>query len=165
MELFFGHRESQCQTRWTNWNKLAFPFLWNSINLKLCKRESLLITFADRGLDIVDIKTKIESLFAKQVLQLIKEHRAKWTFLAVYWLGIHLKEYVASFPHYLFRFQNKYPTRPRITKVCPTIDFYPNVSMRNCRPPIYRPGMENSTLDNTYPKFAMWMSFVETTLF
>ena len=47
--------------------------------------------------NIVDIKTKIESLFVKQVLQLIKEHRAKWTFLAVYWLGIHLREYVASF--------------------------------------------------------------------
>ena len=44
----------------------------------------------------VDIKTNIEYLPVKQVLQLIKEHRAKWTFLAVHWLGIHL-EYVASF--------------------------------------------------------------------
>jgi hypothetical protein len=77
-------------------NKLAFTFLWNN-KPEALKRESLLNTYADGGLNIVDIKTKIESLFVKQVLQLIKEHRAKWTFLAVYWLGIHLKEYVASF--------------------------------------------------------------------
>ena len=49
-------------------------------------------TFADARLNVVDIRTKIQSLFVKQVLQLIKEHRVKWTFLAVYWLGIHLKE-------------------------------------------------------------------------
>ena len=77
-------------------NKLAFTFLWNN-KPEALKRESLLNTYANGGLNIVDIKTKIESLFVKQVLQLIKEHRAKWTFLAVYWLGIHLREYVASF--------------------------------------------------------------------
>ena len=77
-------------------NKLAFTFLWNN-KPEALKRESLVNTYADGGLNIVDIKTKIASLFVKQVLQLIKEHRAKWTFLAVYWLGRHLREYVASF--------------------------------------------------------------------
>ena len=83
----------QCQTRWKHLRKLAFPFLWNS-KPEVLKRESLLNTFADGCLNIVDIITKVESLFDKQVLQLIKEHRTNWTFLAVYWLGIHLNEYV-----------------------------------------------------------------------
>ena len=80
VKLFLGHRDSQCQTRWT---KVAFSFLWNSKPDAL-QRDSLLNTFADGGLNIIYIKTKIESLFVKQVLQLIKELRAKWTFLAVY---------------------------------------------------------------------------------
>ena len=66
VELFLGHRDSQCQTRWTNLNKLAFPFLWNS-KLEALQRDSLLNAFADGGLNI-DIKTKIESLFVKQLL-------------------------------------------------------------------------------------------------
>ena len=36
----------------------AFPFLWNSKPEALI-RKSVLNTFADRGLNIVDIKTKI----------------------------------------------------------------------------------------------------------
>ena len=51
----------------TNWH---FHF-FGTINRKL-KRKSLLNTFADGGLNIVDIRTKIESLFVKTVLQLIK---------------------------------------------------------------------------------------------
>ena len=107
------HRKSRCQTKWTNVNKLAFPFLWNSKSEALI-RESLLKTFADGGFNIIDIRTKIESLFVKQVLQLIKEHRAKWNVLAVYWLGIHNKKYVRPLPHYLLRIQNKYPNRSTI---------------------------------------------------
>ena len=58
--------------------KIAFPFLWNS-KPEALKIESLLNT-------LEDFITKIESIFVKQVLQLSKEHRAEWTFLAVNWL-------------------------------------------------------------------------------
>ena len=64
----------------TDKQKDLYKSLWNS-KLVALKRESLLNTFADGGLNVVDIRTKIESLSVKQVLQLIKEHRAKWTFL------------------------------------------------------------------------------------
>ena len=37
---------------------MAYPFLWNS-KPKALKRESLLNTFADGGLTIVDMRTKI----------------------------------------------------------------------------------------------------------
>ena len=50
---------------------MAFPFLWIS-KPEALKRKSLLNTFTDGGLNIVDIRTKIESLFVKKVLQLIK---------------------------------------------------------------------------------------------
>ena len=43
----------------------------NSVPNKALKRKSLSNTFAE-GLNIVDIRTKIESLFVKKVLQLIK---------------------------------------------------------------------------------------------
>ena len=78
---------------------MAFPFLWNS-KPEALTRKSLLNTFADGGFTIVDIRTKIESLFVKQVLQLIKEHNARWTFLAMYYLGIHVKEHLILFRLY-----------------------------------------------------------------
>ena len=78
---------------------MAFPFLLNS-KPEALKRKSLLNTFADGGLNIVDIRTKIESLFVKINLQLIKEHNARGNFLAVYWLGIHLKDHLVLFRRY-----------------------------------------------------------------
>ena len=57
---------------------MAFPFLWNS-KPEALKRKSLLNTFPDGGLNIVDIRTKIVSLFVKINLQLIKEHNARGT--------------------------------------------------------------------------------------
>ena len=47
-------------------NTLAFLFVWIR-KPEALKRESLLNTFADGGLNIVDIRTKIGSLFVKQV--------------------------------------------------------------------------------------------------
>ena len=49
-------------------NSGAFPFLWNS-KPEALQRKSLLNTFADGGLNIVDLRTKIESLFVKTLLQ------------------------------------------------------------------------------------------------
>jgi len=36
------------------------------------------------------------------MLQFIIEHRAKCTSLAVYWLGIHIREYVEQIPNYYY---------------------------------------------------------------
>ena len=66
------------------YNELVCPFLLKSKHEAL-KRESPLNTFEDGALNSVDTRTKIGYLYFKQVLQLIKEHRAKLTFLAVYW--------------------------------------------------------------------------------
>ena len=61
MQLHLAHRESTKQGS----EKLAFPFLWNS-KPEALKRKSLLSTFADGGLNIVDIRPKIESIFVKK---------------------------------------------------------------------------------------------------
>ena len=59
--------------------KLAYPFLWNSKSEAL-KRESLLNTFGDGSVNIVYIiELKYNLYSSKNVLQLIKEHRAKWS--------------------------------------------------------------------------------------
>ena len=60
--LHLVHRESYLTTQQIKkvekLKTMAYPFLWNSKPVAL-KRESLLNTFADEGLDIVDIRTKI----------------------------------------------------------------------------------------------------------
>ena len=78
--------------------------IFGTVNPKLITinhRKSLLITFPDGGLNIVDLRTKIEFLFVKKkVLQIIKSI-TQVTFLAVYWLVIHLKEHLVLFRLYL----------------------------------------------------------------
>ena len=51
----------QCQTKWKHLNKLVFLFLMNC-KPEALKRESLLSKFVDGGLNIVDIKTKVECI-------------------------------------------------------------------------------------------------------
>ena len=62
VRLHLVHRESYLITKQLkkveNRKTMAYPFLWNSKPVAL-KRESLLNTFADGGLNIVDIRTKI----------------------------------------------------------------------------------------------------------
>ena len=96
---------------------MAFPFRWNS-KPEAWKRKSRLNTFADGGINIVDIRTKIEYLFVKQILQLIKEHNAMWTFLAVYWLGIHLKNVQSVRLFLLLAFQTNF-TKQQTYEVSP----------------------------------------------
>jgi len=77
-------------------NKLIFTFLWNK-QPEALKRETLYNTFLNGGLNIIDIKTKLASFRVIQVLQIIKGQGAKWKHLAVYWLGLHLRNYVRAF--------------------------------------------------------------------
>ena len=62
VRLHLVHRESYLTTKQLKkvekLKTMAYPFLWNSKPVAL-KRESLFNTFADGGLNIVDIRTKI----------------------------------------------------------------------------------------------------------
>ena len=91
-----------CSSIWYVGSLILMPenvrrtFLWKN-QPEAIKRETLFNEFPKGGLNIVDIQTKLESLLVKQVLQLIKGTKAKWTYLAVYWIGLHLKHFVPSF--------------------------------------------------------------------
>ena len=77
-------------------NKILFSFLWSN-KMETVKRLTLIDSFENGGLDIVDIKTKLETFRVSQVLQLIKGTKANWKYFAVYWLGFHLRKYVPAF--------------------------------------------------------------------
>ena len=79
-----------------NLNKLLFSFLWSK-KQDVDKRLTLINNFQNGGLDIVDIKTKLETFLVGQVLQLIKGTKAKWKYVAIYWIGLHLRKYVPLF--------------------------------------------------------------------
>ena len=77
-------------------SKIIFSFLWSN-KMESVKRLTLIDSFENGGLDIVDIKTKLETFRVSQVLQLIKGTKANWKYCAVYWLGFHLRKYVPAF--------------------------------------------------------------------
>ena len=79
-----------------NLNKLLFSFIWSN-KTEVVKRLTLINNFQNGGLDIVDIKTKLETFLVGQVLQLIKGTKAKWKYFAIYWIGLHLRKYVPLF--------------------------------------------------------------------
>ena len=90
-------------------NKLIFTFLWKS-KPEAIKRETLLNDYRNGGLNVVDIQTKLQSFMIKQVLQLIKGTKAKWKYLAVYWIGLHLRKYVPSFASLLIPHSERIPS-------------------------------------------------------
>ena len=61
-------------------------------------------------MNVVDIQTKLQSFMIKQVLQLIKGTKAKWKYLAVYWMGLHLRKYVPSFASLLIPHSERIPS-------------------------------------------------------
>ena len=77
-------------------NKLIFNFLWNG-KPEAIKRETLYNSFDKGGLNVVDIKSKLESFRILQILSLIKGTKSKWKYFAVYWIGLHLRKYVSAF--------------------------------------------------------------------
>ena len=80
-----------------NLNKLPFSFLWSN-KPEVVKGLTLINNLQNGGVDIVDIKTKLETFLVGQVLQLIKgTNNAKWKYFAIYWICLHLRKYVPPF--------------------------------------------------------------------
>ena len=73
-------------------NKMMFSFLWNN-KTELINRHTLHNNFKDGGLNVVNIRIKLNALLIKHVLKLIKGNESKWTFFARYWIGIQLRKY------------------------------------------------------------------------
>ena len=89
-------------------NKLIFSFLMEQQTEGL-KLETLINSFDEGGLNIVDIQTKLASFRIKLVLQLIKGEKVKWKYYAVYWIGLNLRKYVSNFNSLTIPHSDKIP--------------------------------------------------------
>ena len=76
--------------------RIIFTFVWTNQHEAL-KRNTVYNSFDKGDLNITDIKTKLDAFLVKQVIQLINGHEAKWTFFAIYWLGLHIRQYVPAY--------------------------------------------------------------------
>ena len=76
--------------------KVLFSFLWKDQHEAL-KRNTLHNSFEDGGLNIIDVKTKLDAFLVKQVIQIIKGHDVKWIYIAIYWLSLHIRQYVPAY--------------------------------------------------------------------
>jgi hypothetical protein len=76
-------------------NKLIFNYFWGD-TYEPISRNTLYQTKISGGLNIVNIEAKITA-FHLQHLQKLITSNAKWTYFAVYWIGLTLRQYNAEF--------------------------------------------------------------------
>lgn len=66
----------------------VFDFVWNSKSEPL-NRETMYLPFKLGGQNLVNICLKLNCLLLKHIKNLISGCTAKWTFFAVYWIGLY----------------------------------------------------------------------------
>ena len=79
--------------------KAIFDFIWSNKTEPL-KRNTAHFSFNIGSQNIVDISLKLDSLLLKHVKNLICGASAKWTFLAIYRIVLHLRRYIPQLPSY-----------------------------------------------------------------
>ena len=77
-------------------DKILFSFLWKDQHEAL-KTETVYNCFEEGGLNVTNVKIKLDAFLVKQIIQIITRHEAKWVYIAVYWLGLHLRQYVPAY--------------------------------------------------------------------
>ena len=73
-----------------------FNFVWHN-KPESVRRTVMYADYADGGMKIINIAEKLRAFHAKHIYQLIKGHKAKWTYFAIYWLGYKLRKFVPAF--------------------------------------------------------------------
>ena len=76
--------------------RCIFQFLWNSKSEPL-SRDTIYLHFKLGGQNIVNIDLKLKTLLLKHIQSLIAGNKAKWTYFAIYWLGMYLRKYNLEF--------------------------------------------------------------------
>ena len=76
--------------------RCVFEFLWNSKSEHL-SRDTMYLHFKLGGQNIVNIDWKLKTLLLKHVQSLIAGNKAKWTYFAIYWIGMYLRKYNSEF--------------------------------------------------------------------
>ncbi|MES9885145.1 MAG: reverse transcriptase domain-containing protein [Sedimenticola sp.] len=110
-----------------------FNFIWNS-TYEPVARKTLYMPFRDGGLNVPNIKLKLEALYISHVQKLINNYDATWTYFARYWVGIQLREHNASLASNLIPHSESVPpfydrclsAFKKITSIKPDINFKSN---------------------------------------
>ena len=74
----------------------VFDFVWNNKSESL-KCETMYLPFKLGGQNLVNISLKLDCLLLKHIKHLITGCTAKWTFFAIYWIGLYLRKYNSQF--------------------------------------------------------------------
>jgi hypothetical protein len=78
-------------------NKLIFKYFWNLKMVEPVARNTVYQSKLQGGFNIVDIASKVSAFHLQHVQKLISSHNAKWTYFAIYWIGMTLRHHNPSF--------------------------------------------------------------------
>ena len=76
--------------------KVVFGFIWSCKSEPL-NRETMYLPVKLGGQNVVNISLKLDCLHLKHIRDLINGCTAKWTYLAIYWIGLYLRNYNPQF--------------------------------------------------------------------
>ena len=88
---------------------LIFRFVWSE-KPESVARTTMYSGYAKGGMSIVNIAVKIDSFHVFHLYRLLKGHCAKWSFFAIYWLGLKLRHFVPLYGSNLIPHSFKCPS-------------------------------------------------------
>lgn len=87
----------------SKFSRKVFKFVWGN-KPECVKRNTLIGQSAQGGIDLIDIKLKIQALQVVHLRNVISQSQAKYKYFAMYWCGLSLRKYIPmnnSVPHSL----------------------------------------------------------------
>lgn len=77
-------------------SRAIFDFIWTSKSEPL-SRDTMYLHFKNGGQNIVNVSLKLDCLLLKHIQSLLSGSKSKWTYFAIYWIGLHLRNYNPDF--------------------------------------------------------------------
>jgi hypothetical protein len=86
----------------------TFRFIWHS-TAEPIRRSVLYKPILEGGLGVIHIQTKLQAFLLRHLQALINNSSAKWTYFAIYWLGLSLRRYRPAFASLLIPHSESIP--------------------------------------------------------
>ena len=80
----------------TQFQRAIFRFFWMSKSEHL-NRNTMYLPYKNGGQNIVNIQRKLQAFTLKHMQALVKGSKAKWTYFAIYWVGLYLRHHNPAF--------------------------------------------------------------------
>jgi exonuclease III len=77
-------------------NRVMFKYFWGD-DCEPVSRNTLVQNKSQGGFGLVDISSKVKACYLRHIQKLITGYTAKWTYLAIYWVGLSLREHNPAF--------------------------------------------------------------------